>query len=104
MRSRPVFTKRLSGVKFLHCAVIMVVSQHAREDVDDTWIAAMAVQANMTAVFNDSAAKAEFSALHALDLFADVNRREDVFGDPLVICRCALLAEYHAGRKEQQRH
>lgn len=63
----------------------------------------MAMQANMTADFDDGAAKAKLSALHAFDLFTEVNRREDIFADQLVICWRALLTEHDAAKKQHQR-
>jgi hypothetical protein len=51
--------------------------QQAGQNVDDTQIIPMAVHAEMTAGLHDGAADTKLSALHAFDLFAGDNRRED---------------------------
>jgi len=103
MRSRTILTKDLSFVKVLGSAVIMVVGEHAKQDVDDCRIAAMAMQADVTTGRNYSAAESKFTTLLAVDLPAQVNRREDVFSDQLIVRGCRLLSTHNPTKKEQQR-
>ena|SRR5215467_4849092 len=103
MRSRTILTKDLTFMKVFGTAVIMVVGEHARQDVDDARIAAMAMQADVTAGGNYSAAESKFTALHVVDLLAQINRREDVFSDQLIVGGCRLLSTHHPTNNEQQR-
>src|SRR5947207_15762008 len=96
VRSGTEFSERLTGLKFLDRAVVMVVGEHPTENIDNGGIALMAVQTDMAARRHDSAAEAQLPVRDAVDLRGEIDRGEDLLADRFVIRRRGLLPENKA--------
>ena len=85
--SRTEFGKYPAGTNLLCRSVVMVIGQDSGEQVDDSRIALMAVQTDMTAWRHDRTAETQFAILNAVDLIGQIDGGEHVLADQMIVGR-----------------
>jgi hypothetical protein len=99
---RPEFGEYLAGTILLCRSVVMVIGQDSGEQVDDSRIALMAVQTDMTAWRYDRTAETQFAILSAVDLLGEIDRGEHVLADQVIVGGRRMLAQNEACCRKHQ--
>jgi hypothetical protein len=102
MRSRPKFSKYLTGPKLLRGPVIMVIGENPGEDVDDRRVAPVTVEPNMAAWRHGRATDPQLSVFYAVYFLGQIDGGEHRFFHPFIVRRRRMLTERQASNKESQ--
>src|SRR6266478_5091351 len=78
----------------------MVVGENPAEDVDDRWVALVAVETDMAARSHDRATDPQLTVFDAVYLFGQIDGGEHRFLNPFKVCRHAMLSQRQASDKE----
>src|SRR5215471_1610340 len=102
MLAGPKFGERLTRAELFGDAIVVMIGQNSREHINDRGVSFVAVEPDMPARRDHGAAEAQLAILDAVDLLGEIDAREHVFAEGVVIGRGSLPAEKEAGRQESE--
>ena len=102
MRSRPKFSKYLTGPKLFRRPVVLVIGENPGEDVDDRRVAPVTVEPNMAAGRHSRATDPQLPVFYAVYFLGQINGGEHRFFHPFIVHRRRMLTERQASNKESQ--
>ena len=102
MRSRPKFSKYLTGPKLFRRPVVLVIGENPGEDVDDRRVAPVTVEPNMAAWRHGRATDPQLSVFYAVYFLGQIDGGEHRFFHPFIVRGRRMLTERQASNKESQ--
>ena len=102
MRSRPKFSKYLTGPKLLRRPVVLVIGENPGKDVDDRRVAPVTVEPNMAAWRHSRATDPQLSVFYAVYFLGQIDGGEHRFFHPFIVRGRRMLTERQASNKESQ--
>ena len=102
MRSRPKFSKYLTGPKLLRRPVVLVIGENPGEDVDDRRVAPVTVEPNMAGWRHSRATDPQLSVFYAVYFLGQIDGGEHRFFHPFIVRGRRMLTERQASNKESR--